>query len=151
MFLKELYDRFKAEIEAEQNVVIERLELVDNDGYVTVKVTPKIQQININFAHAGEPIDEGIEDVEINPTEDGDGIIIEWGESNSEGISVLNMSTKYRIYRNVDGGKFEQIAETSSNRYEDSPLEQGKIYEYYVVTVINGKEGIPSKKRSLQL
>lgn len=151
MFLKELYDRFKAEIEAEKNVVIERLELVDDDGYVTIKVTPKIQQININFAHAGESIDEGIEDVEINPTEDGGGIIIEWGESDSGGLSVLDTSTKYRIYRSVDGGKFEQIAETSSNRYEDSPLEHGKTYEYYVVPVINDKEGVPSKKRSLQL
>lgn len=150
--IQELYDRLKAEIEAQKGVKISRMEVVDDHGVVTITVYPKIENVLINFAESGDMTEPPL-DPEAGPTDEGDGIIIEWGDDpedgQSSGESLLDASA-YNLYRSTDNVHFTKIGTTISPFYTDRPLQPGTYY-YYVVPVYDNKEGIPSNVVSVTL
>lgn len=145
--IKDLYDRLRAEIEAQKGIKVGKLTLTDDAGVVAIKVIPALQEIDINFTDSGaEPPPS---DIVTSPVDTGDGIIIEWGDAGivDEGLVLSLASASYNVYRK---GPLDEIyklvgEKVSVKTYKDSPLSQG-TYSYYVVGVdANGKEGIPSK------
>lgn len=147
--IKELYNRLKAEIEKEKGISIGRITLTDDYGIVSIRVIPKTTEININFTDAGEPVPEE-DDVVTTPTDEGDGIIIEWGTTGDAFVLAFNVNN-YNVYRSKDGGAYEKVATTSENTYIDRPLESG-TYSYYVVAVNDkGEEVVPSAKSTITI
>lgn len=147
--IKELYDRFKAEIETQKGVKIAKLTVSDDAGMVAIRVIPALDEIAISFTDSGaEPPPS---DVVTTPVDTGDGIIIEWGDAGivDEGM-VLNLataSTSYNVYRKgpLDTNFILVGEKVLATFFTDKPLPAG-TYQYYVVGVNHeGKEGIPSK------
>lgn len=146
--IKETYDRFIRQIEAEKNIKVGKVTITDDHGIVAIRVLPKLNEIALDFTNSGEqpsePLPDEEDDIIATPTEDGEGIIIEWGPSYHDDHELVMFSTKqYNVYRSKNGGAFEKVA-TASNGHTDTPLASG-TYQYYVVQVVDGKEGIPSK------
>jgi len=148
--IKELYDRLKVEIEKEKGISVGRLTLTDDNGIVSIRVIPKITEISINFTDAGNPVPEEDDEVVTTPTDEGDGIIIEWGTTGDAFVLAFNVNN-YNVYRSKDGGAYEKVATTSEKTYIDRPLESG-TYSYYVVAVNDkGEEGVPSAKSTITI
>lgn len=169
MAIRDMYNRFKAEIEREKGITVGKLELVDNSGAVTLKVTPATNVLDLSFTEAGTVPTTGgttnpgdvvttppADDVVTVPTDDGSGIVIIWGEEptpvGTDEVVVLSLNA-FNVYRSVDGNLFTRIAtNVTLGKYTDTPLVKGKTYFYYIVPVdVNGNEGVPSSVSKITL
>lgn len=144
--IQEMYNRFRTQIEDEHGIKISRLEVTDNNGVVTIKVVPKLEEKQITFATA----DGGGQEPDDIIVDDGDGdgvIIIDWGTIVG-GFSIKN-NAPVNVYRSDNGTIFSKInSEPVMLPYTDTVPASGE-YWYYVVPVVNGKEGIPSKIKNI--
>ncbi len=65
---------------------------------------------------------------------------LSWSVSPEEGV------VGYRVYRNVNGQGWEEIAFVSTNSYKDSSIVEGNTYDYQVAAVnAGGVQGPPSQ------
>lgn len=151
--IKNCYDQLIKEIERTKNIKVGRLTLTDDNGIVSMRIIPKIQEIDLQFTNSGEydpvvptpptpptpsepepnePDDE--DDIIVIPTDGGDGLIIEWGPK-GEVINddvIFFSTTEFEIYRD------NQLVATATSPYTDSPLDPG-TYTYHVVNKTTGK------------
>lgn len=168
--VKAMYKRFIEELESQVGFKVGKLTLTDDNGSVSMRVTPKLAEVEVSFTDAGNiatppPTGGGTEEppgggeVITIPTDDG-GIIVIWGEEpeapvggGDGGVVVLSInSLPVNVYRSKNGGVFSKVASNIvATRYTDTPLTAG-TYQYYIVTVdANGKEGIPSKVSTITI
>ena len=151
--IKSAYDQLIREIERTKNIKVGKLTLTDDNGIVSMRIIPKIQNIDLQFTNSGEYDPEPVvptppeptepeptepdeeDDIIVIPTDGGDGLIIEWGPTDgviNEDDVIFFSTTKFEIYRD------NQLIATATSPYTDSPLAPG-TYTYHVVNKTTGK------------